>query len=156
MVAILIDNYVKLLHLETTGILWRLEPCLGFICMVHVYVILTKWIMLYFFLLRDGNNRQFGFVGYRTEGEAEEAVKYFNNSYLDSSRVVCEVCVPKLNPESLCKTASFNSTTLLLQHQNRRDKNKKTKALFGICLCFCLSYSITHQMIDQQAAIKEN
>ncbi|KAE9450705.1 hypothetical protein C3L33_17393, partial [Rhododendron williamsianum] len=39
---------------------------------------------------KDGNSRQFGFVGYRTEGEAEEAVKYFNNSYLDTSRVVCE------------------------------------------------------------------
>ncbi|KAH7839984.1 hypothetical protein Vadar_010969 [Vaccinium darrowii] len=40
---------------------------------------------------QDGKSRQFGFVGYRTEREAEEAVKYFNNSYLDSSRVVCEI-----------------------------------------------------------------
>ncbi|KAF7150615.1 hypothetical protein RHSIM_Rhsim02G0169700 [Rhododendron simsii] len=51
----------------------------------------TKYSMEIGALSRDGNSRQFGFVGYRTEGEAEEAVKYFNNSYLDTSRVVCEI-----------------------------------------------------------------
>ncbi|KAL6995183.1 hypothetical protein U1Q18_005318 [Sarracenia purpurea var. burkii] len=41
--------------------------------------------------LRDGKSRQFGFIGYRTEREAEEALKYFNNSYMDSSRITCEI-----------------------------------------------------------------
>ncbi|XWS16067.1 hypothetical protein CRYUN_Cryun34aG0053600 [Craigia yunnanensis] len=41
---------------------------------------------------RDGKSRQYGFVGYRTEQEAEEAIKYFNKSYLDTSRIICEVC----------------------------------------------------------------
>lgn len=110
-----------------------------------VYVILTKWMMLYFFLLRDGNSRQFGFVGYRTEGEAEAAFKYFNNSYLDTSRVVCEVCVPKISPESLQNWKFLCYwTTLFLRHHNKRKKTK-TKALFVICL----SCSITHQLIDQ-------
>ncbi|KAF5205644.1 Multiple rna-binding domain-containing protein, partial [Thalictrum thalictroides] len=39
----------------------------------------------------DGKSRQFGFVGFRTEGEAESAIKYFNNSYLDTSRINCEL-----------------------------------------------------------------
>ncbi|KAK8618630.1 hypothetical protein V6N13_132616 [Hibiscus sabdariffa] len=40
---------------------------------------------------RDGKSRQFAFIGYRTEQEAEEAIKYFNKSYLDTSRIICEI-----------------------------------------------------------------
>ncbi|KMS99233.1 hypothetical protein BVRB_2g046710 [Beta vulgaris subsp. vulgaris] len=40
---------------------------------------------------REGKNRQFAFIGYRTEKEAGEAIKYFNNSYMDTSRITCEV-----------------------------------------------------------------
>ncbi|BBN20258.1 multiple RNA-binding domain-containing protein 1 [Marchantia polymorpha subsp. ruderalis] len=39
----------------------------------------------------DGRSRQFGFVGYRTEEEAVNAVKYFNRSFFDTSRLVCEL-----------------------------------------------------------------
>ncbi|GAB4829474.1 hypothetical protein Ancab_019147 [Ancistrocladus abbreviatus] len=39
----------------------------------------------------DGKSRQFGFIGYRTEQEAEEAVKYFDMSFLDTSRIACEI-----------------------------------------------------------------
>lgn len=44
-------------------------------------------------LNRDGKSRQFGFVGFRTEQEAEEAMKYFDKSFMDSSRIICEVCL---------------------------------------------------------------
>ncbi|GFZ08340.1 nucleotide/nucleic acid binding protein [Actinidia rufa] len=40
---------------------------------------------------KDGKSRQFGFIGYRTEQEAKEALKYFNSSYLDTSRINCEI-----------------------------------------------------------------
>ncbi|XP_059656876.1 multiple RNA-binding domain-containing protein 1 isoform X2 [Cornus florida] len=40
---------------------------------------------------KDGKSRQFGFIGYRTEHEAEEALKYFNNSYFDTFRITCEI-----------------------------------------------------------------
>ncbi|KAL8508685.1 hypothetical protein ACS0TY_019075 [Phlomoides rotata] len=40
---------------------------------------------------KDGKSRQFGFVGYRTEQEAEEAIKYFNKSFMDTSRITCEI-----------------------------------------------------------------
>lgn len=39
----------------------------------------------------DGKSRQFGFIGYRTVEEAEDAIKYFNNSYLDTCRITCEI-----------------------------------------------------------------
>ncbi|XP_012835557.1 PREDICTED: multiple RNA-binding domain-containing protein 1-like [Erythranthe guttata] len=41
---------------------------------------------------KDGKSRQFGFVGFRTEHEAEEATNYFNKSFLDTCRITCEVC----------------------------------------------------------------
>ncbi|KAG4124566.1 hypothetical protein ERO13_D10G047700v2 [Gossypium hirsutum] len=40
---------------------------------------------------KDGKSRQFAFIGYRTEQEAEAAIKYFNKSYLDTSRIICEI-----------------------------------------------------------------
>ncbi|KAF7803955.1 multiple RNA-binding domain-containing protein 1 [Senna tora] len=46
---------------------------------------------LVIFRTRDGKSRQFGFIGFHTEHEAEEALKYFNRSYLDTHRITCEV-----------------------------------------------------------------
>ncbi|WOK94731.1 multiple RNA-binding domain-containing protein 1 [Canna indica] len=40
---------------------------------------------------KDGKSRQFAFIGFRTEGEAEEALNYFNNSYMDTCKITCEV-----------------------------------------------------------------
>uniref|UniRef100_A0A7N0VBX2 RRM domain-containing protein n=1 Tax=Kalanchoe fedtschenkoi TaxID=63787 RepID=A0A7N0VBX2_KALFE len=40
---------------------------------------------------RDGKSRQFAFIGYRTDLEAQEALKYFDKSFLDASRIVCEI-----------------------------------------------------------------
>ncbi|WCJ41769.1 Multiple RNA-binding domain-containing protein 1 [Euphorbia peplus] len=40
---------------------------------------------------KEGKSRQFAFIGFRTEHEAEEAIKYFNKSYLDTCRLSCEI-----------------------------------------------------------------
>ncbi|KAM6575210.1 hypothetical protein CsatA_023537 [Cannabis sativa] len=40
---------------------------------------------------KDGKSRQFAFIGYRTEHEAEAAIKYFNKSYFDTCRISCEI-----------------------------------------------------------------
>lgn len=39
---------------------------------------------------RDGQSRQFGFVGYRTVADAQAAVKYFNRSFMGAQRVAVE------------------------------------------------------------------
>ncbi|MED6138465.1 hypothetical protein PIB30_074456, partial [Stylosanthes scabra] len=39
---------------------------------------------------KDGKSRQFAFIGFRSEHEAQEAIQYFNRSYLDTCRITCE------------------------------------------------------------------
>lgn len=36
---------------------------------------------------KDGKSRQFAFVGFTTAGDAEEALKYYNQTFLDTSRI---------------------------------------------------------------------
>jgi multiple RNA-binding domain-containing protein 1 len=45
--------------------------------------------------MRKGTkSRLFGFVGFKTEKEAQEAKKFFNNSYIDTSKVVVDFAKP--------------------------------------------------------------
>lgn len=39
----------------------------------------------------DGTSRRFGFVGFKTEKEAEEAKRWFDKSFIDSMRINVEV-----------------------------------------------------------------
>jgi RNA recognition motif-containing protein len=39
----------------------------------------------------DGHSRQFGFVGFKSAEDAQAALDYFNNSYLDTSRLNIQV-----------------------------------------------------------------
>jgi len=40
---------------------------------------------------RDGVFRRFGFIGYKSEKEAKKAVKYFDNTYIDTSKIKVEI-----------------------------------------------------------------
>lgn len=46
-------------------------------------------VFLHFFY-RDGKSRLFGFIGFSSAAEAQAAVKYFNRSFLDASRLEVE------------------------------------------------------------------
>jgi multiple RNA-binding domain-containing protein 1 len=39
-------------------------------------------------------SRLFGFVGFKTEGEAAAARKFFNNSFIDTSKIVVDFAKP--------------------------------------------------------------
>jgi multiple RNA-binding domain-containing protein 1 len=39
----------------------------------------------------DGKSRQFGFIGFRSAQEAQQAIKYFNNTYLGTSLIIVEI-----------------------------------------------------------------
>ena len=48
-------------------------------------------------IVRDKQNnksRQFGFVGYKSEGEAKAAIRYFNNSYMDTRKLEVSLARP--------------------------------------------------------------
>ncbi|XP_050911007.1 multiple RNA-binding domain-containing protein 1 [Lathyrus oleraceus] len=40
---------------------------------------------------KNGKSRQFAFIGFRTDREAQEAIQYFNRSYLGTLTITCEV-----------------------------------------------------------------
>ncbi|KAK9131620.1 hypothetical protein Scep_011148 [Stephania cephalantha] len=46
----------------------------------------------------DGKSRQFAYVGFRTEEEAAEAIKYFDKSYMDTCRLECNVALKVGDP----------------------------------------------------------
>uniref|UniRef100_A0A673CQF7 Probable RNA-binding protein 19 n=1 Tax=Sphaeramia orbicularis TaxID=375764 RepID=A0A673CQF7_9TELE len=41
---------------------------------------------------KDGKFRKFGFVGFKAEEDADRALKHFNKSFVDTSRVTVEMC----------------------------------------------------------------
>uniref|UniRef100_A0A674BX41 Probable RNA-binding protein 19 n=1 Tax=Salmo trutta TaxID=8032 RepID=A0A674BX41_SALTR len=41
---------------------------------------------------KEGKFRKFGFVGFKTEEHADKALKHFNKSFVDTSRVTVEMC----------------------------------------------------------------
>lgn len=41
---------------------------------------------------KDGKFRQFGFVGYENEESAADAVKFLNNTFIGTSKIIVEVC----------------------------------------------------------------
>lgn len=43
---------------------------------------------------RSGNTRHFGFIGYKSNQQAKEAVQHFNNTYFDTSKIQVELAKP--------------------------------------------------------------
>ncbi|TQD91242.1 hypothetical protein C1H46_023168 [Malus baccata] len=48
---------------------------------------------------KEGNSRQFAFIGFRTGREAQEAMKYYDRSFLDTCRISCEIARKVGDPE---------------------------------------------------------
>lgn len=40
---------------------------------------------------KEGKFRQFGFIGYKTEEDAQKAIQYFNNTFMDASKMVVSI-----------------------------------------------------------------
>ena len=54
-------------------------------------ILCTCWPLKNVQFCRDGRSRLFGFVGFRTTEQAEDAVRYFNRTFMDTSRLTVEV-----------------------------------------------------------------
>uniref|UniRef100_A0A0D3G078 RRM domain-containing protein n=1 Tax=Oryza barthii TaxID=65489 RepID=A0A0D3G078_9ORYZ len=70
---------------------------------------------------KDGKSRQFAFVGFRTNEEAEEALKYFNNTYIDTCKITCEVARKIGDPEA---PRPWSRHSLKKPEYNSKDKTK--------------------------------
>ncbi|XP_038646676.1 probable RNA-binding protein 19 isoform X3 [Scyliorhinus canicula] len=85
---------------------------------------------------KDGKFRKFGFVGFKTEEEAQAALQHFNKSYIDTSRIAVEFCKSFGDPglsRPWSKHSQKNLTTELpkqakeqkCQMEKKKDKNKE-------------------------------
>ena len=57
----------------------------------------------------DGTSRKFGFVGYRSEEEAQQALDYFNRTFIDTARISIEFA-KKIGDEELSKQREERKT----------------------------------------------
>ncbi|XP_071946345.1 probable RNA-binding protein 19 isoform X2 [Antedon mediterranea] len=74
---------------------------------------------------KSGKFRQFAFVGYRSNAEAEKAVNFFNKTFLDSSRLQVEICksIGDPNAERPWSKYSSESSAYKARH-NKHEKHK--------------------------------
>jgi multiple RNA-binding domain-containing protein 1 len=79
---------------------------------------------------KDGKFRNFGFIGYKTEEEASKAIEYFNNTFIDASKLVVENCLAlNSNKERPWSKYSKESSTYQKKHpEEMKEKKKKIKA----------------------------
>lgn len=76
----------------------------------------------------DGSSRKFAFVGFRTEFQATEAQRYFNNTFIGLSKITVEIA-KKLKDEKLqeLKQKHSHKTT-----EKLKEMTEKTKGLNAI------------------------
>lgn len=74
---------------------------------------------------KDGQFRRFGFVGFKTKEEADNAIKYFNNSYIDTSKIQIEIA-RNLGEKSSSRPWSKYSKGSSAYEKIHHDKNEQT------------------------------
>ena len=76
----------------------------------------------------DGQSRRFAFVGYKTEQEAQKALKHFQNSFMDTCKISLELALPsghKELPRPWSKYSEGSSAFSQSQKGNQEKEKKK-------------------------------
>ncbi|XP_053353543.1 probable RNA-binding protein 19 [Clarias gariepinus] len=81
---------------------------------------------------KDGKFRKFGFVGFKCEEDALNALKHFNKSFVDTSRVTVEFCTDfgdpnKARPWSKYSRQPDKTKDEQKPQEEKRDENKEKK-----------------------------
>ncbi|KAI7807500.1 probable RNA-binding protein 19 [Triplophysa rosa] len=71
---------------------------------------------------KDGKFRKFGFVGFKTEEDGQKALKHFNKSYVDTSRVTVEFCTDFGDPNKARPWSKHSR-----QPSSNKDKEEKSQ-----------------------------
>ena len=71
---------------------------------------------------KTGKSRQFGFVGFRTEKDAQKCLKYFHDTFIDTSKIICEIARPKGDEKEVaqvphCFLGAVGSPTVSTKNQ---------------------------------------
>ncbi|XP_041742190.1 probable RNA-binding protein 19 [Coregonus clupeaformis] len=76
---------------------------------------------------KEGKFRKFGFVGFKTEEDADKALKHFNKSFVDTSRVTVEMCKSFGDPTKARAWSkhSRGPATATAPRENKKEKKKK-------------------------------
>ncbi|XP_061134863.1 probable RNA-binding protein 19 [Syngnathus typhle] len=80
---------------------------------------------------KDGKFRKFGFVGFKCEEEAITALKHFNRSFVDTSRVTVELCKAFGDPTKAkawskhTQNSEPDKATTQTETANKKEKDKK-------------------------------
>ena len=75
---------------------------------------------------KDGKFRRFGFIGYKTEDQAREALQHFNSSFIDTSKITVDFA-KSLGDESLPRPWSRYSEGSSANDRLKKRKEKKTE-----------------------------
>lgn len=72
---------------------------------------------------KDGKFRHFGFVGFKTEEEAQNAVEHFNNTCIKASRIKVELCASLGDPGKPKAWSRYapDSTAYKKEHEGSKD-----------------------------------
>jgi multiple RNA-binding domain-containing protein 1 len=79
-------------------------------------------------IMRKGHkSRKFGFIGFKTDAEASDARKFFNNTYIDTSKMQVEFAKPQddLTIERPWSKYSLGSSAYQLKHGKEPAKQGK-------------------------------
>uniref|UniRef100_A0A9J7YXD0 RNA binding motif protein 19 n=1 Tax=Cyprinus carpio carpio TaxID=630221 RepID=A0A9J7YXD0_CYPCA len=81
---------------------------------------------------KDGRFRKFGFVGFKTEEDAKKAMKHFNKSFVDTSRVTVEFCTDIGDPNKArpwSKHTRLPSSNKVTEEQKSCEQAEKREKL---------------------------
>ncbi|KAK1796435.1 hypothetical protein P4O66_009487 [Electrophorus voltai] len=79
---------------------------------------------------KEGKFRKFGFVGFKCDEDAEKALKHFNKSFVDTSRVTVEFCTDfgdpnKARPWSKHSQQADKTKDVPKEHKEEEEKKEK-------------------------------
>uniref|UniRef100_A0A8C1ABE9 Probable RNA-binding protein 19 n=1 Tax=Cyprinus carpio carpio TaxID=630221 RepID=A0A8C1ABE9_CYPCA len=85
---------------------------------------------------KDGRFRKFGFVGFKTEEDAKKAMKHFNKSFVDTSRVTVEFCTDIGDPNKArpwSKHTRLPSSNKVTEEQKSCEQAEKREKVIQLC-----------------------
>lgn len=77
---------------------------------------------------KDGKFRRFGFIGYKTEDQAKDALQHFNSSFIDTSKITADFA-KNLGDESLPRPWSKHSEGSSANERLKKRKERKAEEI---------------------------